>query len=225
MAESVFREGQWRHRYDDHIAPINRLVDALGKSGHGWLPYVAPMYGGVNARLLSLLRDPGPMTQASTGSGFLSMENDDATAQAISEYFAAAAIPACEIVPWNVYPWYINRAPKARELSEGVEPLRSLIELLPRLRVVMLHGVSARAGWKQLLAKYPDFAVERGLKIVSTYHTSRQAFWHADPLVRQSRKDHLESSFAQAAEVLFDVAHHRSPLVRSTVVGRRRHRD
>src|SRR5688572_10358255 len=107
MTDPWFREEQWQHRFDAHVAPINRLVDTLRDSGRGWVPYVAPMYGGANARLLSLLRDPGPMTQTEGGSGFICMENDDATAEAISQYFSDARIPATDIVPWNVYPWYI----------------------------------------------------------------------------------------------------------------------
>src|SRR5689334_16058884 len=121
MSDHAFRHTQWLHRYDDHIRPINDLVDRLRQWGRGWLPYVAPMYGGINATLLSLLRDPGPKTQVDRGSGFLSMENDDATAETINEYFSHASIGAESIVPWNVYPWYINRPPKAAELDAGVE--------------------------------------------------------------------------------------------------------
>jgi hypothetical protein len=83
MADPVFRNEQWQRRFDTHIEPINLLVDELRISERGWLPYVAPMYGGVNARLLSVLRDPGPKTRSEDGSGFLSMENDDPTAEAI----------------------------------------------------------------------------------------------------------------------------------------------
>ena len=112
MADPRFREDQWRRRYEHHIEPINRLVDSLRDDATGsWLPYVAPMYGGRNARLLSLLRDPGPRTRDAEGSGLLSMENDDPTAEAISRLFTEAGINACDVVPWNVYPWYINRAP------------------------------------------------------------------------------------------------------------------
>lgn len=202
MAEDTFRNEQWQHRYDTHIAPVNRLVDTLRRSERGWLPYVAPMYGGVNARLLSLLRDPGPMTQASAGSGFLSMENDDATAETISKYFADAGIGAPDVVPWNVYPWYINRAPTASELNDGVEPLRRLIAILPNLRVVMLHGVSARNGWKRFGSRWPQVVTTSGLRVISTYHTSRQAFWHADSAVREARKGDLHRAFAEAARVL-----------------------
>ena len=35
MAEKAYREEQWQHRYDSHIAPINRLVDFLKDAQHG----------------------------------------------------------------------------------------------------------------------------------------------------------------------------------------------
>jgi len=67
MADPVVRNEQWQRRFDTHIEPINLLVDELRISERGWLPYVAPMYGGVNARLLSVLRDPGPKTRSEDG--------------------------------------------------------------------------------------------------------------------------------------------------------------
>ena len=203
MADAAFREEQQRHRYDAHVAPINRLVDELQQEGGpGRMPYVAPMYGGVEARLLSVLRDPGPMTQDGAGSGFLSMENDDPTAEAICGLFADAGIEARDIVPWNAYPWYINRAPTAAELEAGVAPLKRLIDLMPRLEVVMLHGGDAKNGWKRLMRRFPRLVPERGLHVISTYHTSRQAFWHLDPAVREARKAHLQESFREAARLL-----------------------
>lgn len=197
-----YRNEQWQHRFDSHIAPINQLIDKLRNSGHGEVPYVAPIYGGVNARLLSVLRDPGPMTQGHKGSGFLSMENDDATAETICGYFSNSGIDAKDIVPWNSYPWYINRAPKAAELEQGVDPLYELIMLLPKLKVVMLHGGSAHNGWRRLIKRYPGLIEKDRISVIETYHTSRQAFWHIDPKVREARKEHLKQSFLNAARIL-----------------------
>jgi hypothetical protein len=204
MSEDGFREEQWRHRNDAHIAPINQFVDELRRiPSSDSVPYIAPMYGGINARLLSVLRDPGPKTQeAKGGSGFLSMENDDASAEAICNLFDDAGIDAGDIVPWNAYPWYINRAPKAAELDAGVAPLKCIIDLLPKLRVVMLHGGSAHDGWRRFTRQFPQLVALRGFHVIETYHTSRQACWHPDPLVREARKKHLYQSFQKAAQYL-----------------------
>jgi hypothetical protein len=204
MADPGFRAEQWRRRYDDHIAPINRLVDSMREAGPGHMPYVAPMYGGVHARLISILRDPGPKTLAETGSGFLCMENDDATAEAICRYFADADIDAREIVPWNAYPWYINRNPSAAELRAGIEPLFNLIQLLTDLRVIMLHGGAAKSAWSQFTRAHSRVMASRPITVIATYHTSRQAFWHRDSAVREARREHLRRAFAQAARCLKD---------------------
>ena len=200
MADPNFRQQQWRNRYDEHVAPINKLVDQLrAEPGDREVPYVPPMYGGVNARLLSIFRDPGPMTQHGRGSGFISMENDDPSAETVKSYFEGAGIGAEDIVPWNAYPWYINRKPNASELRVATEPLKKLIDLLPKLQVVMLHGGSAHQGWRYLLSRFPGIVQSRSLHVIETYHTSRQAFWHKDPEVRQARKEHLGRAFQEAA--------------------------
>lgn len=208
MADPVFHAQQWDARYAPHVAPINRFVDSLERMPmHARPPYVAPMYGGVHARLLSVLRDPGPATQevraqGKVGSGFLCMENDDPTAERICTLFAAVGIPAREIVPWNAYPWYINRDPRAGELDEGVAPLKQIVDLLADLRVVMLHGGAAKNSWERFRKQYPRLEAERGIQVLPTYHTSRQAFWHPSAEERDRRMRHLDDTFALAAKLL-----------------------
>ncbi len=206
MRDQLFRAEQWEHRYDRHIFPINQYVDELRKeSGCDSVPYVAPIYGGVNSKLLSLMRDPGPKTQDNSGgSGFICMENDDQTAESYCGYCEYASISAECMVPWNSYPWYINQKPSMLQLEKGITPLKRIVDLLPDLRVVMLHGVSAKESWKRLLYRFPMLEKERGLVVIKTYHTSRQAFWHKDPLVRESRKKQLLESFITAKKYLMD---------------------
>lgn len=77
MAEPAFRADQHRRIREPHIEPIITFVDDL-RVLHGWTPYVAPLHGGINSRMLSMLRDPGDMTRDdSRGSGMICMENDD----------------------------------------------------------------------------------------------------------------------------------------------------
>ena len=83
------------------------------------------------------------------GSGFLCPENDDATAERFATQLDDAGVAVSTILASNAYPWCINRRPRADELETGVEPLRRLLALLPQLQVVMLHGGSARDGWRR----------------------------------------------------------------------------
>ncbi len=164
------------------------------------MPYVAPMYGGIEAELLSILRDPGPMTNAEKqGSGFLCLENDDAAAERFATLLAEARIAPELMIPWNAYPWYINRKPNAAELAAGLEPLRQLLALLPRLRVVMLNGGEAKTLWRKFRAAHPS--VGERYHVLPTYHTSRQAFI-APPEVREARMADLRENFAAAARLL-----------------------
>jgi hypothetical protein len=201
MRDPQFRQQQADDLRAPHVAPVNALVDELvNPAGRGWVPYVAPLYGGVNARVLNIHRDPGPKTRSQHGgSGFLCTENDDASAERFATLLDSAGIAVSETLSWNAYPWYINRSPRAAELEAGVEPLRQLLGLLARLRVVMLHGGSARDGWRRLARRHPDLVLR--LEVVPTYHTSNQAFI-GPPEVRAARMTALREAFARTARIL-----------------------
>jgi len=200
MRDAEFRRSQEAGLRLPHIAPINSLVDELREKGRGWVPYVAPLYGGIHAELLSVLRDPGPMTNAEKdGSGFLCLENDDAAAELFATLLAEAGIAPDWMIPWNAYPWYINRKPNAAELAAGIDPLRQLLALLPRVRVVMLNGRDAQASWRKFRATDPALAGR--YHVLPTYHTSRQAFIGSRE-VRKARLADLREKFATAARLL-----------------------
>lgn len=76
MRYPAFRVEQWARRYEPHLEPpLNRFVDELGaldEAGHP--PYIPPMYHGIGAPVLTVLRDPGPKAGGAKGSGFLCVE-------------------------------------------------------------------------------------------------------------------------------------------------------
>lgn len=201
MREEAFRQEQIDNIYSSHIKPINELVDQLTQSENTWMPYVAPLYGGTDARLLSLLRDPGPKTQIEGGSGFICLENDDPTAELMCSMFDQHNISPSEAMLWNIYPWYINQKPSREQMHKGVNVLVQLLNLLPNLEVVMLHGGDAKRSWKLLTKNYP-YILSRQLTVIETYHTSRQAFWHKDPAVRKVRNESLSEAFLKCSRVL-----------------------
>lgn len=183
--------------YADHIAPFNRMVDEL-RTADEWMPHVAPLYGGTGARVLSLFRDPGPATQEGAGSGMLCIENRDESAKLHHSLVTDAGIRFDQLMTWNAFPWYINRAPKSPEITRAMPVLNRVIGLCPDLDVVLLHGVSSRQAWRSYRTAYPQSA--RRLHVIETYHTSRQAFWHPDEAVRTMRMDNLRDSYREAAE-------------------------
>jgi hypothetical protein len=203
MASEAFRMQQARDRYAPHVRAINELVDDLrGEDGRGWVPYVAPWHAGVHVRVLSVLRDPGPRTQNIGGSGFLCVENDDPTAELQYRAFTDAGIDPRDIIPWNAYPWYINRRPRAAEREAGAGALLRLIGLLPHLRVVLLQGRDACDVWGRSLRRRPSLVADLTLEVVTTYHPGRQALWSADPAVRQARAQHRKNAYLHVAVAL-----------------------
>jgi uracil-DNA glycosylase len=165
------------------------------------MPYVAPCHGGVGARMLSVLRDPGPKTQDGTGSGFLCIENDDPTAELQSVCFADVGIANMDFTPWNAYPWYINRKPTRTELDAGVDVLFELLGLLPDVEVVLLQGGDAQRAWQRLHRRHPAIR-DRAFEVLPTYHPSRQALRTPDPAVRAARQRARLDTYARAAEIL-----------------------
>jgi hypothetical protein len=201
MRDPWFRQQQEANLRAPHVAPVNALVDELiDTAGRGWVPYISPLYGGVNARVLNVHRDPGPKTDGRQGgSGFLCTENDDASAERFAILLENAGIAVSQTLSWNAYPWYINRLPRAAELEAGAGPLRQLLGLLPGLRVVMLHGGSAQDGWKRLARLHPGLASR--VEVVPTYHTSNRAFI-GPPEIREARMAALREAFARTAQIL-----------------------
>jgi hypothetical protein len=202
MADREFREQQWADRYAPHIAPVNEYVDELREVGRGWAPYVAPIHGGVEARVLSILRDPGPATQDGTGSGFICVENDDGSAELQAVLLDEVGVSPFELLPWNAYPWYINRAPRAAELDAGVVTLLRLLDLVPKLRVVFLQGNDAEHAWRRLLKVAPSIERDRGLTAVRTFHPSPQALFVRDLDQRAARANRRREAFHEVAALL-----------------------
>jgi hypothetical protein len=203
MADPAFRAEQWNRRFDPHIAPINRYVDEIREVGHGWAPYVAPIHGGIDARVLSILRDPGPATQdGDVGSGFLCVENDDASAALQCELLDHAGLSAADLLPWNAYPWYINRKPSTAELILGLPTILRLLELAPAIDVVVLQGADAQAAWRLLRRQHARTLRSRRLVVIQTYHPSRQALFTPDPAEQERRRARRFEAFREIAAAL-----------------------
>jgi hypothetical protein len=132
-----------------HIQPLAAYVGELRRAGLGEIPDFDPMDGGIGASILFLFEKPGPMTSAEgsgirSGSGFISRDNDDPTAEATFRFMRDARIPRESTLLWNVVPgWNGTRAITRAELGDGVTRVGDLIALLPQLRVVVLVGKKA----------------------------------------------------------------------------------
>jgi hypothetical protein len=130
-----------------HIAPLTAYAARLRERGLGEVPEIDPLDGGVDAHVLFLFEKPGPMIAAGgqrVGSGFISRNNDDATAEATFRFMEQAKLPRRLTVTWNAIPWWngtVNLT--TQELREGVTSLRELMSLLSKLRAVVMVGQKA----------------------------------------------------------------------------------
>ena len=133
-----------------HMLPLMHSVERGRGTGLGEVPNFDPLDGGIYARALFLFEKPGPMTSEgatgnrSVGSGFISRNNDDRSAQATFDFMVKAGIPRRLTVTWNVVPWW-NGTTKVTggELRQGVACIQELVALLPELRAVVFVGKQA----------------------------------------------------------------------------------
>jgi hypothetical protein len=201
MGDAAFRADQESRLREPHIAPITDYIQGLRDTSGEWVPWIAPLHGGIEARVLSVLRDPGPMVHHLGGSGMLCIENDDQTAETLYGLVAGAGLTPRDINPWNAYPWYINKKPTPVQLRAATPTLLGLIELMPKLEVVVLQGEDAQAAWRMALRELPALR-RRRLEVFETYHPSVQALRSPDPDERERRVQERIDTWREVGEWL-----------------------
>ncbi|MBA2308511.1 MAG: hypothetical protein H0W01_04235 [Pseudonocardiales bacterium] len=93
----------------------------------GAVPYPDPDGGGVNARVLFLLNDPGDGAKSGTGgSGMLTILNEDQTSRKQRAAVEASGLDRSLTLHWNAVPWPVPRGAAAQHVAAGA---RSLIRL------------------------------------------------------------------------------------------------
>ena len=130
------REDMRARLREPHIAPITDLVDRLRSEKGPDIPYVDPHTGGIDARILFVLKRPGPRA---SDTDFLSLSNPDQTARNSLEIFAEVGIDYRQVMLWNIVPWYGPRDEKlsSEDLQAGARYLSELLRLLPNVRSVV----------------------------------------------------------------------------------------
>ena len=173
-----------------YMAVLRDYTAALRAEGRGTVPECDPLDGGDNARMLFLMEKPGPMTDDTAGgtrvgSGFISRDNDDPTAEATFRFMRQAGINREETLLWNTVPWWNGtRAIRSAELAAGLERLDQLFSLLPKLTTVI--GVGSKA------ARTKPLIIARGLAFYNSAHPSpinralRPLVWESIPAAWQS---------------------------------------
>ncbi|MEV4683145.1 uracil-DNA glycosylase [Streptomyces kurssanovii] len=161
------------------VRPLNDWVaDLRERLGQGEsVPWFDPASGGVEARSLFLLEAPGTAVGSEagrrrTGSGIISVDNNDPTAQNCWLLRREAGLPYEHSLHWNIVPWYLGTAdriaaPGRTEVQRAAPFLHEVISLLPKLEVVVPMGRSAQAGWAAYVARYAP-----AVRTLATWHPS-----------------------------------------------------
>ena len=122
--------------------------------------------------MLLLLESPGPKVSKT---GFVSADNPDQTAENMSCLLKLASLSRKKILLWNIFPWQLSAksviAPSEKDLIEAAPATRELLMLLPELKVIVLVGKKAKAGWEHVGLK-----VDPGIEILHCPHPSPQHF-------------------------------------------------
>jgi len=182
------RSWQFRldHVHDPRIGPINRLVESLRVETEWDIPWVDPFCGGIAAKILLVLKRPGPA--GATSANFLSLADADHTARNTVVAMQQAGLRYEDLVFWNAIPWPGPRGEKitAAMRREGAPMFRRLLPLLVRLQVVILIGKDAHY-------LRPVAAQIAALHIIECPHTSPLA-WN-----QKNHRDRIMAAFREAA--------------------------
>ncbi len=149
------------------MLPLTQHVELLrAERGTDRVPDFDLTEAGILAPVLLLLKAPGgKATRERGGSGFVSPDNDDATAANMWQLIREVGVESSrDLVTWNIVPWYLGsdtkiRQAERRDLDEARPHLIELLDLLPSLAVVVLIGKRAAYGWRCLGATLPTVEV------------------------------------------------------------------
>lgn len=141
---------------EPHVLPLSDWVrDLRARLGdQAIVPWFDPADGGTDASILWLLEAPGPRaTRERGGSGIVSCNNNDGTAENTWRTRDEAGVPRKSVLHWNVIPYYLGSTERIRRWDRddiaAVGPLlRELLSLLPKVRHVILGGGAAQAAWR-----------------------------------------------------------------------------
>ncbi|MGJ9412562.1 uracil-DNA glycosylase [Aeromicrobium sp. CF4.19] len=186
---------------EPHVVALEAWAARLRATTNESVPSFDPLSGGTMARLLVLREEPRCL--ATQGSGFASIDNDDAAAHHTTMAMNRAAIPRTDTLHWNVVPWWI-RNPQGDQVcgprtvvsqARRARPhLAELLTLLPHVQAVLLLGREASRAWAA--------AGSADLPVLTGPHPSPLAWNTRDRTTGRRNSDLTLEAFAHAADLL-----------------------
>jgi hypothetical protein len=142
-----------------HVAPLTALIDSwrVGLD----IPDFDPFDGGIAARVLFVFESPGKRAK---GSGFISQNNPDPTANNFFRLREEAGISRSSLALWNVIPEYRGATSNKSKLTTkdivaGGRRLREVITLMPSLEMIVFSGKKAQAASQVITEAFPHLQI------------------------------------------------------------------
>ncbi|MGO4385657.1 uracil-DNA glycosylase [Specibacter sp. RAF43] len=176
VATESLRDQLWNRRYDENIAPITELCDALALARpQQQVAYVDPVHDVDECRVVSLFSNVGEMDP----SGFITAGDDQAATRLLGIHWRIGMRPSY-FMPWNVHPWFtpgeVNGRLTAPQIEQGLRPLVKLMTLVPRASSLVAHGTEAHRLADQLLKAQGPMLYKRGFGIYKVRSLSGRSF-------------------------------------------------
>jgi len=178
------------------VAVLKKFVEEMrDETEYGnYIPHFDPLDGGVEAKCLFLFEAAGGKAISggkTKGSGFVSRNNDDATAQKFFE-LNDKVLDRTLTASWNIVPWALretgkNRKPTSEEIRKGLLRLDELLKLMRNLQVVVLCGASAQKATQHLYVNHQEFCV------LHAPHPAPQS------MLQEGKEAHLRAAIRKAA--------------------------
>lgn len=167
-----------------HMQKLKAFVEKMRaslSSKDDEVPDFDPCDGGENATILFLFEKPGPMAcRKKGGSGFISQDNNDRTAEATKEFLKRAEIDRKTAIFWNAIPvWNGTRKITAAEKKDAAQKLEELLKITSKVKSIVLVGEKAQRVGKSMNLK--NYNVFNSMHPSPINKASRRAQWERIP--------------------------------------------
>ncbi len=184
-------------RYEEQIAPVNRLLDetALLRPGSS-VSYVDPQHDVDQVKIISLFSNIG----TADGGGFITPGDSDAAERMLALQWQLGLRPEY-VMPWNVSPWHVPGEANGRfepaQITSGLKPLLRMLKQVPRASVLVAHGTEAHRLADQLTKTQNPLLWRRGFKSYKVKSLDGRAFAGSAER-QQGHLDQMQTAYADA---------------------------
>ncbi|GHD01748.1 uracil-DNA glycosylase [Zhihengliuella salsuginis] len=166
----------WDRRYEEHIAPVNRILDETAALRPDFsVSYVDPVHDVDQAKIVSLYSNVG----VADASGLITAGDSEAVTRQLGLHWQLGLRPEY-VIPWNVYPWHAPNEPNGRlqppQIRSGLKPLLRMLKVVERTSVLVAHGTEAHRLADLLLKTENPLLWRRGFKVYKVKSFGGRAF-------------------------------------------------